>query len=145
MSCRCDKDILLLLLKADRQAHPWIFFTVQSHELITVKILEFTRHVLTLWSLMGGTQAWEFCTPFSKYFASNHKIFAKSFHIRQVFLNNFANMGLPPKTYSFIPRFQQCSVLWAPKTCTVGSASSLIVVKACRKHTVSLHILTDNA
>jgi hypothetical protein len=30
-----------LLLKVDRQAHPWIFFTVHSHELITVKILEF--------------------------------------------------------------------------------------------------------
>jgi hypothetical protein len=35
------KTFYFLLLKADRQAHPWIFFTVHSHELITVKILEF--------------------------------------------------------------------------------------------------------
>ena len=35
------KTFCFLLLKADRQAHPWIFFTVHSHELITVKILEF--------------------------------------------------------------------------------------------------------
>ncbi len=35
------KTFCFLLLKVDRQVYPWIFFTVHSHELITVKILEF--------------------------------------------------------------------------------------------------------
>jgi hypothetical protein len=41
MSCRCVKDILFLLLKADTQANPCNFFTVHSHIPTTVKILEF--------------------------------------------------------------------------------------------------------
>ncbi len=35
------KTFCFFLLKVDRQAQPWIFFTGHSHELITVKILEF--------------------------------------------------------------------------------------------------------
>jgi hypothetical protein len=35
------KAFCFLLLKTDPQANPWIFFTVHSHELMPVKILEF--------------------------------------------------------------------------------------------------------